>query len=90
MATNRKNAVSTRPVISMPFCQPTATRSSLIIGILCQNGVFLPILSSSKRLSPGTVTLSVDAAVMSVPHSRVDQCGDDVDDEVDDGHNDGD
>ena len=79
-----------RPVISMPFCQPTATRSSLMIGILVQNGVLVLTLSLVRRSSPGTVILSWDAVVISVPHSRVDKRGDDVDEEVDDGHDDGD
>ena len=79
-----------RPVISMPFCQPTATRSSLMIGILVQNGVLVLTLSLVRRSSPGTVILSWDVVVISVPHSRVDKRGDDVDEEVDDGHDDGD
>ena len=56
------------PVISMPFCQPTATRSSLMIGILGPERRLGADVELGIRSSPGTVILSWDAVVISVPH----------------------
>ena len=80
----------TRPVTSMAFCQPTAIFRSRTTGSLPYHGTGLLTLRSPSRLSPGTPTLVAVLSVMSVPHSRIDERADHVNDEVDHGDDDGD
>src|SRR5687767_4304955 len=67
-AMKMKSAVSTRPAMSMPRWSPTLCRS------WCTTG-----MRSRRSRFGGRTAMSV---VMSVPHPRVDERRDDVDDEV--------
>src|SRR5213595_3459038 len=64
---SRKKPVSTSPLMSMPRCRPTLLLTWEMTGSPDRKDFFRP---------------EIVAVLMSVPHSRVDQRGDDVHDEV--------
>src|SRR5690606_3100228 len=90
-ATTTKRTVITRPVISIPRCRPTLCRSCEMTGIRSvQCRLRTGAAASASVFGVGMSSGDDGVRVISVPHPRVDERGDDVDDEVRDGHDDGD